>query len=107
MVKKYHQPGDVPPGVASFYQLSQRFDSNQRLLPLSVVPILQQLSLMERRPLNDQAERSWGKVSSEYGERRDVNQHFLVSIKSVEMRRIVIIPEHPDHDPEEPGKSQA
>jgi len=72
-------------------------------LPLCPLPIVKQFILVLRCPFDDKSKRSWRQVAREDSKGVYVNQHLILSIKRMEVRRIVIIEKHLDDDPIKSG----
>jgi hypothetical protein len=66
-------------------------------------PVLQQLKLVDRRPLKNH----WGsparKFAIQYKDRLDSNLYLLLTIRNMKVGRIVIVVIHSDYDPEKPA----
>jgi len=68
---------------------------------LSAFPIGQKFGLMKRGPFDDQSKCPCWQMAGKHAQGLDFDQHFLFSVTGVEMRRIVLVKEHLDHNPEE------
>lgn len=83
--------------------LSKRFDFLQGLLVSGPIPVLHQVRLMKGRPFYHKTESSRGKSSREKRKTLDIDQAHLIPVIGMEMRRVVVVPEHLDGNPKESG----
>ncbi len=65
-------------------------------------PVANQLILVQCCPFNNKTKCSWRETSCKYSKGVYVNQYFILSIKSMEMRWIVIIEKHLNDNPIKP-----
>ena len=91
----------VPIPMAAF--LVKWLDLLERFLAGGSLPILQQFLLVERGPLDDKSECSGRKSTGKERQSIHVNECLLASVESMEVRRIVVIPVHLDHNAKKPG----
>jgi hypothetical protein len=83
--------------------LLQRIDLDKRLLPLRPFPVAEQFILVLRCPFDHETKCPWREVACEDSKGYYINQHLILSIKRMEMRRIVVIEKHLDDDPIKSG----
>ena len=81
--------------------LLQRFNPNQGFVMSGAFPVIHQLILVARRPLNRQTQSARGQASSQQRERGYGNQRLVFAIASVKVWRLMVIVIDRDDDSEE------
>ncbi len=78
--------------------LRQRIDRLRSTAILRPTPVRLQLRPMQRRPLAHELERTTRQIANEHRSGLDRNHRMVLGVLSMEMRRLVIVEIHRDHD---------
>jgi hypothetical protein len=87
------------------FRLLERLDDGQRSGFLSAFPVGDQLVVVELTPLLDEVAGGLGEPAADGLAGVDPDQRFVFGLDRMEVRRVVILEVHVDHDPVELAES--
>jgi hypothetical protein len=79
----------------------QGWNADGRFVELQSTPVVDQRTLMETSPLDDERQDPWWQVAVEDTDRAEPQATFTITIRGMAMRWAMILEVHPNHDTQE------